>query len=166
MGAQSRGDSPISPATSWSSPEKTTPQSAKPPTSGLHSNTFICLTSSGIGVESFHFVTLAYSCPAERDDAPKAWILKYGCVERSWMNRCPTVPMVIRSGLAGQGGDLEGEGDVPVAPRIPTLISCLDPPAMMYDCWSMYCKKYGMWISGLFDSVVEIRNCRIQGQIG
>lgn len=101
----------MSPATSWSRPEKTTPQSLK--LSDLHSWTTIFLTSSGMGDASFHLVTLAYCWPAERDEAPSAWILKYGCVERSSMK---LLSAVVDHRLAHRWPT------VPVAPRMPTLM--------------------------------------------
>lgn len=93
-------NSPISPATSESNPENTTEHSEK--CSGVHSNTTISLARDGIGVVCFHCTACAYFFPADRCDAPSAWILNHGCWERRATNRCPTVP---------------------VAPSTPTLIS-------------------------------------------
>jgi len=53
--------------------------------SGTHSCTIMLRTFSGMRDASFHLVTEAYSLPAERDEAPSAWISKYGWVARSSM---------------------------------------------------------------------------------
>lgn len=97
---------PMSPATSASNPEKMMAQSAK--YSGKQSLTTIFLTIAGIGVVCFQLTALGYSLFADREDAPKAWIINHGCAARRVIKRCPTVP---------------------VAPRTPTLIwrvSCME----------------------------------------
>lgn len=86
----SRRDSPISPATSLSSPEKTISQ----PSNSLAMQ-FLTTTSStslGIGVVCFHLTAFLYAWPAEREDAPRAWILKKGWAERRTMNLHPASP--------------------------------------------------------------------------
>lgn len=80
-------DVPISPATSASRPEKTILHSPKPGSEGLHSRTTSSRTAFGMGEVCFHVTALEYDFPAERGDAPKAWILNHGWVERRTMNR-------------------------------------------------------------------------------
>lgn len=71
---RTRTNVPISPATSLSSPEKTISQ----PSNSLatHSRTTTSATDLGIGDVCFHRTAFLYACPAEREEAPRAWILK------------------------------------------------------------------------------------------
>lgn len=96
---------PISPATSASNPEKTIAHSLK--YSALHSCTTSSFTFCGIGATCFQFTAFGYGLPADRGDAPRAWITNHGWADNKVMNLCPTVP---------------------VAPKIPTLIF---PPGCM-----------------------------------
>lgn len=81
----------MSPATSASRPEKTISQSLN--SSGLHSFTIISRAFKGSDEVCFHLTASLYFLPAERLDAPIATRSKFGCIERSWINRWPTLPV-------------------------------------------------------------------------
>src|SRR5271169_5295841 len=64
------GSLPIGPATSASSPEKTTSHSVKGPV-GSHICTTMGFTTAGISSDNFQFTTSEYGFPAERGLAPR-----------------------------------------------------------------------------------------------
>lgn len=59
-------------------------------------------TWSGMGLASFHRTTLAYCWPADLEEAPSAWMEKYGWVARSSMK--------LWAGLARKHGGSTGGG--------------------------------------------------------
>ena len=119
--------SPISPATSASSPEKTIAQSLK--CSGWHSCTIVSRTMEGIRLVCFQLTALGYAFPADRGDAPRAWMVNHGWFARRVMKRWPTVP---------------------VAPSTPTLtffssstLCKLDMVNVLVLCWL---SRAGRWV--------------------
>lgn len=106
---------PMSPATSWSRPEKTTPHSLNGP--GTHSCTTMVRTFSGMRAASFHFVTAAYSFPADGAEAPsvdlKVWVRGKeldkagGAVRKGVPRSARDSPLSDRAGGA-EDSDLDG----------------------------------------------------------
>ena len=87
---------PTCPATSLSSPLKTTSHSALN-SSGLHSFTTNSPNSALMGNDCFQRTASLYFFPALLDEAPTAERVKCGCNAKSRINRWPTLPVAPRT---------------------------------------------------------------------